>query len=136
MDGQKFHPQELCAMINSFYQDYFNIYLNYHRPCGFATIKVDARGKEKKVYDVYRTPYEALKSLPNAKSFLKKGISFEALDKIAYEKSDNEFAASMQKAKVKLFKTINHKSSARGGSSFGGQLPTIFTAPISCSSLD
>jgi len=46
--GRNFIHKNYAAMINSFYQDYFNIYLNYHRPCGFATIKVDARGKEKR----------------------------------------------------------------------------------------
>ena len=91
--------------------------MNFHRPSGFATIKKDSRGKEKKAYDVYRTPYEALKSLPNAKSFLKEGVSFEILDKIAYAQSDNECAALMQKAKVELFKKINQKP----------QLPTAFT---------
>lgn len=117
--GRNFISQQYAPLINKFYESYFNIYLNFHRPCGFATIKVDARGKEKKVYDVYQTPYEALKSHPNAKNFLKEGISFEKLDIIAYEKSDNEFAALMQKAKTELFKTINHKS----------QLPTAFSIP-------
>jgi len=117
--GRNFIFQQYAPLINEFYENYFNIYLNFHRPCGFATIKIDARGKEKKVYDVYQTPYEALKSLPNAKNFLKEGVLFEKLDKIAYEKSDNEFAALMQKAKAELFKTINHKS----------QLPTTFSIP-------
>lgn len=117
--GRNFISQKYAKPINEFYENYFNVYLNYHRPSGFATTKVDARGKEKKVYNLYQTPYEALKSHPQAKNFLKEGISFEKLDTIAYEKSDNEFAASMQKAKVDLFKTINQKS----------QLPTTFTSP-------
>lgn len=117
--GRNFIPQRYASRINEFYENFFNVYLNFHRPCGFATIKVDARGKEKKVYDVYQIPYGALKSHPRAGEFLKEGASFERLDKIAYEKSDNEFAALMQKAKVELFKTINHKS----------QLPTTFAIP-------
>jgi hypothetical protein len=115
--GRNFISRKHAQPINKFYEDCFNVYLNFHRPCGFATVIRDARGKEKKVYNVYQTPYEALKRLPNAKSFLKEGISFEILDKIAYGKSDNEYAALMQKAKVELFKTINHKS----------QLPTTFS---------
>ena len=82
--GRNFIPQRAASSINEFYENYFNVYLNYHRPCGFATIKVDARGKEKKVYNVYKTPYEALKSLPSAKDFLKEGVYWEKLDKIAY----------------------------------------------------
>lgn len=117
--GRNFISQKYAGLINEFYENYFNVYLNFHRPCGFATIKVDALGKEKKVYNVYQTPYEALKSHPRARIFLKESISFEKLDKVAYEKSDNEFAALMQKAKVELFKNINHKS----------QLPTAFAIP-------
>lgn len=100
-------PQRYASLINEFYQSYLNPYLNYHRPCGFATDKMDKRGKIKKVYNVYRTPYEALRSHLNGSDFLKEGISFETLDKIAYTKSDNEFAALTQKAKVELFKKIN-----------------------------
>lgn len=117
--GRNFISQKYAQLINEFYETHFNFYLNFHRPCGFATIKVDARGKEKKVYDVYQTPYEALKSRLNASEILKEDVSFEKLDKIAHEKSDNEFAALMQKAKVELFKTINHKT----------QLPTAFATP-------
>ncbi len=64
------------------------------------------KGKEKKIYNIYQTPYERLKSLPNAKQYLKPGITFEMLDKIAYQKSDNECAALMQKAKEELFKNF------------------------------
>lgn len=99
-------PQDYASAINRFYQDYLNVYLNYHRPCGFASQKIDQKGKIKKVYDVYRTPYEALKSHLSGLNFLKEGISFEKLDNIAYQKSDNEFAALMQKAKIELFKNI------------------------------
>ena len=40
-------------------------------------------------------PYERLKSLPDVEKYLKPGITFALLDKIAYAQSDNEFAASM-----------------------------------------
>jgi hypothetical protein len=35
------HGEEL----QKFYMAHFNPYLNYHRPCGYATVTVDARGK-------------------------------------------------------------------------------------------
>lgn len=98
--------QRQAAPINEFYRQHFNVYLNYHRPCGFATTTVDRRGKEKKVYDVYRTPYEALKTQINASDFLKTDVSLEQLEKIAHRQSDNECAAEMQKAKQVLFKTF------------------------------
>lgn len=114
-------PQMHAEAINRFYKEYLNPYLNYHRPCGFATIIQDARGKEKKVYNVYQVPYEAFRGLPNAKNFLKEGVSWEILEKQAYEKSDNECAALMQKAKVELFKSFRQKL----------QLPTSFAIPVS-----
>jgi len=99
-------PQHQAGVLDRFYQEYLNPYLNYHRPCGFASRKIDSKGKIKKVYDVYLTPYEALKSNLNASNFLKAEVTLEKLDKIAHEKSDNEFAAQMQKAKVELFKNL------------------------------
>lgn len=101
--GYWYIPKQFAESVDLFYQSYFNIYLNYHRPCGFATTTTDSRGKEKKKYDIYMTPYEKFKSLPNAKQYLKEGITFEILDKTAYEFSDNEWAEKMQKAKQKLF---------------------------------
>lgn len=101
--GYSHIKQKYAPAINRFYAEHMNVYLNYHRPCGFATIKIDRRGKEKKVYNLYQTPYEALKSHPKGLEFLKEGVSFEILDKVAKEKSDNEFAAQMQKAKEVLF---------------------------------
>lgn len=103
-------PRNFAPAINQFYKQYFNVYLNYHRPCGFATIITDKKGKERKIYrqENYQTPYEKLKSLKNAKGYLKENISFEQLDKIAYEMSDNDFAERMQKAKEELFKNFKH----------------------------
>lgn len=91
---------------NDFYIKYFNPYLNFHRPCGFASLKIDKKGRWKKVYTLYQTPYEALKGIVEAKNFLKPEISFEKLDTIAYRHSDNEFAKIMEKEKQKLFKKI------------------------------
>jgi hypothetical protein len=56
--------------IQRFYTEALNVYLNFHRPCGFATEVVDKRGKVRKRYDTYLTPFEKLKSLPEAERFL------------------------------------------------------------------
>lgn len=101
-------PQQYAVLLNEFYQHHFNQYLNYHRPCGFATEKISRNGKVKKVYDVYQTPFEALTSYLNVLEFLKNGVTLEKLNIIAHEKSDNECAALMQKAKAELFKNISH----------------------------
>lgn len=98
-------PQRYAKEINGFYQNHFNVYLNCHRPCGYATDIMDRKGKIKKVYNIYMTPYEKLKSI--GKTYLKNGITFEILDKMAYDKSDNEFASLMQKEKENLFKKFN-----------------------------
>lgn len=98
--------QKHADKVNRFYMEYFNRYLNYHRPCGFATVTVDERGKRRKKYETWATPYERLKSLKNAERYLKPGITFKELDAIALEYTDNEFAKIMQKAKRKLFNSI------------------------------
>lgn len=85
---------------------YFNPYLNFHRPCGFASFKVDKKGKEKKVYRDYLIPYAVLKGMRGAKNFLKPEITFEKLDKITYQYSDNDFAGIMEKENPKLYETI------------------------------
>ena len=123
-------------MINEFYKNYLNVYLNYHRPCGFATKKIDKKGKEKKVYNVYQIPYEALKSRPRAKDFLKKSISFEKLDKIAYQQSDNEFATEMQKAKDELFTAIGKARNNLDSNHYMLQFQTVYERLISGSYVD
>lgn len=97
-----------ASLVNGFYQNHFNTYLNYHRPCAFAEIITDKKGKERKIYpkDNYMTPYEKFKSLENAEQYLKSGINFEELDKIAFEISSTDYAKKMQKEKQLLFKNI------------------------------
>ena len=104
--GRNHIPKKYASSIDKFYQKYFNLFLNYHRVCGYATDYVDKRGKIKKKYDVYLTPYEKLKSIDNVKQYLKKEITFDKLDEIAYCESDLEFSKKMNKAKEKLFKNI------------------------------
>jgi hypothetical protein len=56
------------------------------------------------------TPYEKLKSLPNASRFLKPGMSFEALDAYVAATSDNEAARRLNQARTKLFQSIQRRS--------------------------
>lgn len=104
--GYFYISQKSAPEINDFYMKYFNPYLNFHRPSGFASLKTDKKGKQKKVYNLYQTPYEAFKGMTRAGNFLKRGISLEKLDTIAQQYSDNEFAAIMEKEKQKLFRKI------------------------------
>ncbi len=101
-------PQKWAPLLNAFHQRHFNPYLNFHRPCFFPVTITDPKGKQRKTYpyEQMMTPYEKLKSLPEAASYLKAGITFQDLDAIAYAISDNEAAKHMNEAKQKLFKTV------------------------------
>jgi len=106
--GYSHIPQQWAPLINEFNQTYLNPYVNYHRPCFFAEVIVDEKGKQRKryPYNQMMTPYEKLKSLPNASCYLKTSTSFKQLDLIANKISDNEAAERLQKAKYQLFQTI------------------------------
>ncbi len=96
--------------ISDFLENYFNIYLNYHRPCLYLTKeKVDSRGQTHRIYDQATTPYEKLKEVSHKlrKNFLKPGFSFKQLDKLAYQESDNEFVLKMRKQETRIFDKIN-----------------------------
>jgi hypothetical protein len=120
-------PQRYAQDINMFYKEYLNVYLNYHRPCGYPTEIVSDKGKIKKIYEIYMTPYEKLRSLDNAERHLKDRITFEDLSKTANEKSDNEFAALMQKEKENLFNKFKQPKL---------QLPMTYVSFISGSYVD
>ena len=53
------------------------------------------------------TPYEKLKSLPEAAQYLKPGVTFAQLDALAYAISDNEAARHLNEARTTLFRSIN-----------------------------
>ena len=104
-------PQKWAPLINEFNQKYLNPYINYHRPCFFPIVKIDARGKQKKTYpyQAMMTPYEKLKSLPEAKQTLKPGITLQQLNDIALAISDNEAVHQLNEARKQLFKTIHEQ---------------------------
>jgi transposase InsO family protein len=107
-------PQKYASLINAFNRDFLNPYLNFHRPCFFAQITVDAKGKQRKRYPYKQmmTPYEKLKSLPNAQTYLKAGITFAQLDALAMQMSDNKAARQLNRARQQLFKHINEQEAA------------------------
>lgn len=101
--GHMHIPQKYARAIDVFYREWFTIYLNYHRPCGFASVYVNGKGKERKKYETYLTPFEKFLSLKHPERYLREGLSLEDLRKKAREESDTEFAKKMQEAKRKLF---------------------------------
>ena len=106
--GYEHIPQRFAAQVNTFCAAFLNPYINFHRPCFFPETITDAKGKERKRYryEKMTTPYEKLKSLPEASQYLKLDVTFEQLDAIAASMSDNESAAALNKARQQLFKTI------------------------------
>lgn len=101
-------PQKWATEINAFNQRYLNPYINYHRPCFFPKTTTDSKGKQRKIYRYQdmMTPYDKLKSLNDAKQYLKPEVSIEMLDEYALKMSDNEAANELQKARKKLFSLI------------------------------
>jgi len=101
-----------ASNLNSFYFGSFNRYLNFHRPCAFATNIVDPKGRIKKIYRLkdYKTPYEKLKSLPQGNQYLKKGESFQKLDGFANVYTDNQMAKIVQSQRRALFEKIARTS--------------------------
>lgn len=102
-------PGQYAQLVNTFTVKVLTPYLNFHRPCFFPEEIVDAKGRCRKryPYTTLMTPYDKLKSLPKAHRYLKPGITFKALDDIAMQYSDNEAARRLNKARDKLFRTIN-----------------------------
>lgn len=44
--------------VEQFYHESFNRYLNFHRPCGQVEITTDSKGKQRRAYPSYATPWE------------------------------------------------------------------------------
>jgi len=103
---------EHAEALQKFYTAQLNPYLNFHRPCGFATVSLDARGKRQRRYQLedYATPYQQLKSLEQSAGYLKEGIGFDRLDQLARVMSDTECAQKMTAAKVKLLRACKSES--------------------------
>jgi transposase InsO family protein len=99
-------PQVHAAAINDFYQTTFNPWLNFHRPCLFATETVSAKGKVVKRYrhtDV-KTPLECLVLLDaDKKVHFKRERSLATLQQQASAQTDLAATQTMQAAKQLLF---------------------------------
>lgn len=104
--GRMHIPKKYAPLINDFYTQHLNPFVNLHRPCAFPDEIVDAKGKIRKVYKTYLTPVQKLLSLTDVEQYLKEGVTRESLEKEYRRRSHFEVAKEMQKAKQKLFKLI------------------------------
>src|SRR5260370_13414621 len=101
-----------AGAINQFYQEHFNPYLNFHRPCGVPEVVTSAKGKQRRVYRWYATPWEILRQLPDLARHLKPELTAETMNQKAGGESDTASATRMQKEKQKLFANFGRRQSA------------------------
>ncbi len=112
--GYSHIPSHHAQTVNAFLRDQLTPYLNYHRPCFFPEITTDAKGRQRRRYP-YRymnTPYERLKQVTDATTFLKPGHTFAQLDTLARTMTDNQCADRLNTERVKLFQHIKSKKAA------------------------
>ena len=95
--------------VDRFHREFLNPYLNFHRPCGIAEIVRTAKGKLKRVYRRWATPWEILRELPGCAGFLRPGLSVAALGERAAAQSDTEAARELQQAKRELWIKIRRR---------------------------
>jgi transposase InsO family protein len=110
--GYGYIASQHAEAVQKFYTAQLNPYLNFHRPSGFATVSLDARGKRQRAYKAadYATPYEKLKSLPTASQYLKPEVGFALLDQLGQTMSDTESAKKMGRAKAELLRRCKSES--------------------------
>lgn len=109
---------EHAEAVHKFYAAHLNPYLNYHRPCGYATVSYDRRGKRSRKYKLedYMTPLEKLEQLEQLKkladngTYLKVGVSMEQLLIRAKAISDTECAKKVSAAREILLRQCQMES--------------------------
>jgi len=101
-----------AAAVEAFYEETFNPYLNFHRPCGVPEEVVGGKGKVKRVYRWYATPWEILRQLPGLAGCLKGDLTVDELERLSRLETDTAAAAAMQAAKEKLFTSFQRRRSA------------------------
>jgi len=102
-------PASYAEQVNQFTIEILTPYLNFHRPCFFPETITDGKGRQRKRYPYQNlmTPYDKFKSITHAEVYLKPGLTFAALDAIAFAASDNTAARRLQRARAALFQSIN-----------------------------
>ena len=108
-NGSEYINHTVAALLKKLHvRDHLSPYLNHHRPCLFATERVGANGRVRCVYRAVDvpTPYDKLRSLPNAEECLRPGISFAELDAQAHALSDQQAARALNAGRERLFRSI------------------------------
>lgn len=112
--GYEHIPQRHAGRFNTFCLEYLNPFLNFHRPCLFATDVADPKkpGRIKRVYRAKdaMTPLDKLASLPEAATFLREGMTFEDLHALARALTDVQAAEELNEARNALFRRVPQKT--------------------------
>ena len=99
-----------AARFDTYCREYLNPFLNFHRPCLFATELADPKkpGRTKRVYRPRdaMTPLDKLCSLPDAASFLRPGITLLDLQQMARALTDVQAAEELNEARLALFRRV------------------------------
>ena len=97
-----------AARFDTYCCEYLNPFLNFHRPCLFATELADPK-KPGRIKRVYRprdamTPLDKLASLPEAASFLRPDVTLLGLQQLARALPDVQAAEELREARQALFR--------------------------------
>ncbi len=103
-------PQRHAKRFNTFCLEFLNPFLNFHRPCLFATDVADPK-KPGRIKRVYRpqdamTPLDKLASLPKAQTFLREGVTLQELHLLARALTDIQAAEELNEARNDLFRRV------------------------------
>ena len=110
MFGYEHIPQRHAKRFNTFCLEFLNSFLNFHRPCLFATDVADPK-KPGRIKRVYRprdamTPLDKLASLPAADTFLREGVTLQELHLLARALTDVQAAEELNEARNALFRRV------------------------------
>jgi len=111
--GYSHIPEQFATQVNVFTQ-VLTPYINFHRPCFFPEVTLDDKGRQRRryPYQAMNTPYEKLKSLPDAARHLRPGITFQQLDQEALAMTDSQAAERLNQARKTLFDKIFKSTAA------------------------
>jgi transposase InsO family protein len=112
--GYSHIPSRFADQVNTFTTAVLTPYLNFHRPCFFPQIILDDKGRQRRTYphQAMDTPFEKLKSLPDASQYLRLGITFSQLDDLAMAMTDSQAADHLNRERKALFARIFRSTAA------------------------
>lgn len=107
--GYGYIDAQHAEQITRFYGEHLNPYVNFHRPGAVPELRHLGKGRIKRVYRRWATPYELLQEVAGWEKRLRPGITADQLETQAGAQTDTEAAILMQEAKRDLFRRIGRK---------------------------